>query len=73
MPMYANLGRNSGVNSYEYGDDWIEVTFTTGRTYRYSYRSAGALNIERMKALADVGRGLNSFISSNPAVRKGYE
>ncbi|MET4732973.1 hypothetical protein ABIE64_001681 [Thalassospira sp. MBR-102] len=73
MPKYANRNGNSGVDSYEYGNDWIVVTFTTGSTYRYSYRSAGAENIEQMKILADAGSGLNSFIMKNPRVRKGYE
>ncbi|MEE3044950.1 MAG: hypothetical protein VX620_06865 [Pseudomonadota bacterium] len=73
MPIYRNLGGNSGVASYEFGSDWIEVTFTTGKVYRYTYASVGAENLEHMKALAEQGQGLNSFISSNPAVRKGYE
>lgn len=70
MKCYANLGGNSNVVSYDYGDTYIIVRFGTGKPYTYSYESAGKVNIETMKKLADSGRGLNSFIMKN--VRKLY-
>lgn len=71
MKRYANLGGNSKVLFYEYGDDYITVQFRTGTPYTYSYQSAGASNVEEMKRLADSGCGLNSFIMRN--VRTRYE
>ncbi len=72
MPRYANLGGDSGVESYEIGDDSITVVFSTGvLPYRYTYASAGAANIEQMKSLAQRGEGLNEFI--NRYVRDKYE
>ena len=71
MRLYANHGGNSGIVSYEYGDNYISVQFSTGNIYTYSYESAGKSNIEHMKMLADSGSGLNSFIMKN--VRTIYE
>ena len=71
MPRYANLGGDSGVESYEIGDDSITVVFSTGATYLYTCASAGAANIEQMKSLAQRGEGLNAFI--NKSVRNKYD
>lgn len=72
MPTYANLGGDSGVRSYEIGSDRIQVTFSDGSIYEYTHASAGRHNVEHMTMLARAGRGLNSFISSTPQVKKGY-
>ena len=70
MTRYKNLGGNSGVVAYEYGDDYIRVEFKDGAMYLYTYESADPDNIEEMKQLAENGQGLNSFI--NRIVRKKY-
>jgi len=70
MKHYANLDGDSGVAAYEYGPDWIHVQFSTGSVYEYTYGSAGSMNIETMKRLADSGDGLNAFI--NTTVKKSY-
>ena len=70
MAIYANLGGDSGVDSYEIGPDSITVTFQDGATYLYDYAATGQNNVEQMKELAKVGQGLNSFINRN--VRKNY-
>lgn len=62
MELYANLGGKSGVRAYTIGEDYIDVLFSSGPVYRYSYRSAGSYKVEKMKRLALEGRGLNSFI-----------
>ncbi|MBN3724362.1 hypothetical protein [Burkholderia sp. Ac-20379] len=72
MEHYKNLDGDSGVLQYENGSDYIWVVFSDGARYQYTYGSAGAENIETMKKLAVAGRGLNSFIMKNPAVRKGF-
>jgi len=63
MERYKNLGGDSGVATYEIGNDFIKVQFKTGSIYLYTYGSAGSSNIETMKELAMSGEGLNSFIS----------
>jgi hypothetical protein len=70
MQTYRNIDGDSGIVSYEYGSDWIIVKFKNGRTYKYTYSSAGTTNIKRMKILADQSNGLNSFISR--VVKKRY-
>ena len=53
----------SGVRAYEYGEDWIIIEFkTTRKHYKYTYPSAGAHNVEKMKQLADAHSGLNRYI-----------
>ncbi len=62
MVRYKNLGGNSNVHFYEIGSDYVMVQFSTGRPYKYSYRSAGRDKVEIMKKLAVQGQGLNSYI-----------
>jgi hypothetical protein len=70
MERYANLNGDSGVASYEIGDDHILVRFIKGGLYEYTYASAGADNIETMKSLAFAGSGLCSFIQRH--VKKDF-
>lgn len=62
MEIYKNSGGNSGVNAYEILENSMVVEFSNGAIYLYTVESAGRSNIERMKALARSGKGLNSFI-----------
>ena len=66
MESYRNIGRDSGVSTYEIGTDYIKVKFSgTSRTYTYSYRKAGSYHVETMKRLAQSGKGLNSYINKH--------
>jgi hypothetical protein len=69
MQRYKNTV-NSGVLAYEIGEDRIKVKFLDGTIYLYTYTSAGTENIERMKQLASIGKGLTTFI--NQAVQEQY-
>lgn len=72
MERYRNSGGDSGVSAYEIGPDYIRVKFSgTSRTYTYSYNRAGATHVERMKALAKSGSGLNAYI--NKYVKNLYD
>lgn len=62
MELYKNLGGKSGVRAYAIGNDYIDVKFSSGAVYRYSYKSAGASKVEEMKRIALQGYGLNSYI-----------
>lgn len=70
MPAYTNKSGKSNVASYEFGDDWIAVTFGDGSTYTYTVASAGITHINVMITLAQAGFGLNSYITRK--VRKLY-
>lgn len=64
MEKYRNSGGDSGVSSFETGEDYILVKFSGKvRTYRYSYRKAGQQHVEALKRLARIGSGLNSYIN----------
>lgn len=68
---YADPDGDSSVDAYEIGEDYIRVRFSDGSVYLYTYASAGAPHIERMKELARSGDGLNSYIMNN--VKYDYE
>lgn len=70
MVKYANCGGDSGITDYEYGEDYIQVSFHDGTVYVYTTDSTGAENIKQMKRLAQEGEGLNSYI--NRYARKLY-
>lgn len=71
MPIYKDLDGDSGIRSYEIGDNFIVVTFSRGKSYRWSYDRAGSSHVEQMKTLAEYGNGLNSYIMRN--VKKSYD
>jgi hypothetical protein len=70
MEHYMDIDGDSGVSGYEIGVDFIRVQFSTGSIYLYTYDSAGQDKIDRIKVLARMGDGLNSFI--NTSARKLY-
>jgi len=70
MERYKNLSGNSGVVAYEAGPDYIKIKFRDGGVYLYNYSITGRDNVERMKELAEEGRGLATFI--NKYVREDY-
>ena len=65
MTRYLNRSGNSPIVGYEIEATSILVRFNTGRTYTYTYGSAGSANIENAKQLAIAGRGLSAFITRN--------
>jgi hypothetical protein len=74
MKPYRDTNGDSGVEAYDYGNDWIDVRFGAGSTRNYRYESAkiGQSHIETMKRLADAGDGLNAYINTHRDVAKGY-
>ena len=65
MHRYGGNKRRSGVQGYEIGPESIDVEFSSGWVYRFSYQRPGASRVERMKQLAESGRGLSTFISKH--------
>ncbi len=70
MRPYRNLEGHSGVVAYELHADAIAVRFAGGDVYDYTYASTGRARVETMKALAEAGRGLSTFIARY--VREDY-
>lgn len=70
MEQYNNLDGNSSVVAYENAIGSITVKFSDGWHYLYSSQSTNLANIQEMQRLAELGRGLNSYIGR--VVRKGF-
>ncbi|KGO87405.1 hypothetical protein Q765_06995 [Flavobacterium rivuli WB 3.3-2 = DSM 21788] len=71
MKKYLNKEGHSGVTGYEVGTAGISVEFNHDAVYLYTYKSAGKKVVERMKELAEAGRGLSTYISQT--VRENFE
>lgn len=65
MITYQNLSGQSGVESYDIGDDYIKILFQGGETYLYSYDHPGKEHVEHMKELAAQGQGLSTYIAQH--------
>jgi hypothetical protein len=70
MKAYKKQGGSSGVIAYAIGDDHIKIRFVDGSIYLYDFKSTGKRNVEKMKQLAEAGKGLATFI--NKYVRKKF-
>lgn len=63
---YKDTNKDSNVDSYLIGDDYIDVKFRNSSCiYEYTYKLSGKYNVEIMKKLAREGNGLNSYILKN--------
>ena len=71
MLRYRNLNGDSGVEAFSVEPRAITVRFRGGATYRYTHAATGRDEVEAMKDLALLGRGLSTFISTR--VGKRYE
>lgn len=63
MQLYGVHTRHHGVIGYEIGPDSIDVEFTSGWVYRFTYDKPGQVRVEQMKELARSGKGLSTFIN----------
>jgi len=65
-PYTSKSGKNSGVEAFQVGNDFIRVKFKhEPNPYKYTFRSAGKMVVEEMKSLAIDQRGLSTFIAQN--------
>lgn len=60
------------MQSYEIGPESIDVEFSSGWVYHFSYQKPGPARVERMKELAASGQGLSTFISKHVKNRFEY-
>ena len=65
LTLYKNLSKASKVFRYEILKDRVTVRFVDNSIYIYSNQSATPGNIEKMKSLAQAGKGLSTFIDTN--------
>lgn len=66
MESYKNLGKPSGVLSYDIGTDFIKVAFKSApKIYVYTHIKPGLLHVNKMKELAIAGQGLQTYINQH--------
>lgn len=70
MQRYKDRSGKSGVVAYDIDAGSITIQFSGGDRYLYTEDSAGSANIARMQQLAQMGRGLSTFISQT--IRSRY-
>ena len=70
MKRYKKLSGDTGIEAYETGPNYIRIRFEDGGVYLYTDESTGPENVTRMKALAEQGKGLCTYI--NTRVRGAY-
>ena len=70
MKHYQNLSGRSFVRTYQTTPNSITIKFGDGSIYIYNDTSTSGENITEMQRLAELGLGLNTFISR--VVKKGY-
>ena len=63
MKPYADVSGTSGIVAYEATPGSIIIRFTGGARYEYNAQKPGPAAVRRMKALAERGRGLATYIS----------
>lgn len=70
MTPYADVSGTSGIVAYEPTHDGIIIRFVGGARYEYNAQKPGPAAVRRMKALAEQGRGLATYIAR--FVRENY-
>ena len=65
MERYKNLSGDSKVVRYHIAKDAMTIRFADCSVYIYTNQSADPGNISKMKSLANVGKGLGTFISAH--------
>ena len=68
MERYQNLEDEAGIVAYELGEESLTVQFRDGARYLYTYQRTGRPYVERMKALARAGQGLQRFLHQSGGI-----
>lgn len=71
MQQYANKSGRSGIKSYEFVDEGVNVTFKNGGTYHYPIEGNDPRTMETLHGLLDWGEYGNRLINArSPAFVK---
>ena len=71
LKKYKGISGNNGITSYEILDRGIVLEFRYKDLYLYDYTRPGKKHVEQMKILAEVGKGLTTYV--NQKVRDNYK
>jgi hypothetical protein len=72
MKPYSDRSGQSGVVAYRSHAEAIDVLFRDEMVYRYDHAATGCEHVERMKWLAQAGKGLAGYINRHTDVRESY-
>ncbi len=61
----TSSGKVSNIVSYDLGNDYVIVEFNDGVRHKFSYRTATAAHVEKMKILAKNNNGLTTYIETH--------
>lgn len=74
MKKYRNKSGKSGVNSYDFTEDHIDILFNeSDQVYRYKISEIGSHHLQKMIKFAIEGLGLSTYISQHPEIRDHFE
>lgn len=73
MQRYQNKSGDSGVAYYEIGEDYITIQFEgNSSAYTYNEELNGKKHIDKMKTLAQAGKGLGTYINRHSEVSEHF-
>jgi hypothetical protein len=72
MKAYTDRSGQSGVVAYRTHAHAIDILFRDEYVYRYDDATTGRDHVERMKWLAQAGKGLAGYINRHDDVRECY-
>jgi hypothetical protein len=71
---YLNKSGRSGVKSYDFTEDHIDILFSGNKqVYRYKISTIGSHHLLKMIKFALDGAGLATYISQHPEIKDHYE
>jgi hypothetical protein len=74
MKKYQNKSGQSGVESYDFTEDHIDIQFNASdRIYRYKISKIGSHHLQKMIKFASEGLGLSTYIAQHPEIKENYE
>jgi hypothetical protein len=74
MKKYLDKSGRSGIKSYHFTEDHIDILFKgNDHVYRYKISEIGRDHLEKMIKFAIQGIGLSTYISQHPGIRDHYE
>lgn len=65
MKPYKDTDNDSNIEAYTYDENSVTIRFKDNSEYEYTGNGVSFYVLNEMKALADAGDGLNSFINEH--------
>jgi hypothetical protein len=74
MKKYLNKSGKSGIESFDFTEDHIDILFKENKhIYRYKIALIGSHHLQKMIKFAINGAGLATYISQHDEIKNNYE